>query len=180
MTAIFTDEQSVLDRFRYAPEDSFDTAAGWLFEGMAQAYRSGAARLAISGEDPWLLSRENPDKVSRANRARSKAYHPVAQLISNQETNWTIIPAATPRWAAAVFPGLSEQDAVSQLWEEIFRTTRTNRPDAVEAWREHDAHLHKRANQLNESRYAALHFRGPGTDLKVGLADDHWCERVLD
>jgi aminopeptidase len=26
---------------------------------------------------------------------------------------------------------------------------------------------------MNEKRYAALHFRGPGTDLRVGLADDH-------
>jgi aminopeptidase len=26
---------------------------------------------------------------------------------------------------------------------------------------------------MNERRYAALHFKGPGTDLKVGLADDH-------
>ena len=27
--------------------------------------------------------------------------------------------------------------------------------------------------RLNEKRYSALHFRGPGTDLRVGLADDH-------
>jgi aminopeptidase len=26
---------------------------------------------------------------------------------------------------------------------------------------------------MNARRYAALHFKGPGTDLKVGLADDH-------
>jgi aminopeptidase len=29
---------------------------------------------------------------------------------------------------------------------------------------------------MNDKRYAALHFRGPGTDLTVGLADEHcWC-----
>jgi len=43
----------------------------------------------------------------------------------------------------------------------------------VAAWKEHDANLHARAARLNEKRYAALHFRGPGTDLRVGLADDH-------
>ncbi len=41
------------------------------------------------------------------------------------------------------------------------------------AWKQHDATLHARAGRLNEKRYAALHFRGPGTDLRVGLADDH-------
>ena len=33
--------------------------------------------------------------------------------------------------------------------------------------------LHARARQLNELRLAALHFRGPGTDLRVGLVDGH-------
>ncbi len=41
------------------------------------------------------------------------------------------------------------------------------------AWKEHDANLHARASRLNGRRYSALHFRGPGTDLRVGLADDH-------
>ncbi len=31
----------------------------------------------------------------------------------------------------------------------------------------------QRAEFLNAKRYSALHFRGPGTDLRVGLADDH-------
>jgi aminopeptidase len=43
----------------------------------------------------------------------------------------------------------------------------------VAAWRAHDDGLRKRAALLNERRYSALHFRGPGTDLRVGLADDH-------
>jgi aminopeptidase len=30
-----------------------------------------------------------------------------------------------------------------------------------------------RRQLLNAKRYAALHFRGPGTDLRVGLADEH-------
>src|ERR1700722_15975677 len=30
-----------------------------------------------------------------------------------------------------------------------------------------------RRNTMNARRYAALHYRGPGTDLRVGLADEH-------
>src|SRR5580704_4266587 len=67
VTTLFTDEQSALLRFRYGSDAGFDTAASWLFEGMAQAFRSGAARLAITGNDPSLLSKEDPEKVSRAN-----------------------------------------------------------------------------------------------------------------
>ncbi len=173
VTTLFGDEESALLRYRHARDESFDTAASWLYEGMAQAYRSGSARLAIAGGNPSLLSGEDPQKVSRANRAASKAYRPAMELITRHEINWTIVACATPAWAAAVFPELPPEQAIAKLWDAIFAASRADRPDPVAAWKEHDANLHARADRLNQKRYAALHFQGPGTDLKVGLADDH-------
>jgi aminopeptidase len=173
VTALLTDEESALLRFRYGQGASFDAAASWLYEGMAQAYRSGAARLAITGNDPSLLSREDPEKVSRVNRATSKAYRPALELIVRHEINWTIVACATPAWATAVFPDLPQDEALAGLWDAIFAASRADQPDPLAAWKVHDANLHARADWLNEKRYSALHFRGPGTDLRVGLADDH-------
>jgi len=173
VTTLFADEQSALLRFHYAPDASFDTAPSWLYEGMAQAFRNGAARLAITGNDPSLLSKEDPEKVSRMNRATSKAYRPALELITRHEINWTIVASATPAWAAAVFPGLPQDEALARLWNAIFAASRADQPNPVAAWKKHDANLHARADRLNEKRYSALHFRGPGTDLRVGLADDH-------
>ena len=173
VTPIFADEASALLRFHHAQDYSFDAAPAWLYEGMAQAYRNGAARLAIAGGDPALLAKEDPEKVSRLNRATSKAYRPALELITRQEINWTIVSGATPAWAAAVFPGVAQEEAVERLWNAIFAATRIDKADPVAAWKEHDANLHARAERLNEKRYAALHFRGPGTDLRVGLADEH-------
>jgi aminopeptidase len=173
VTTLFSDEESALLRFRYAPDASFDAAASWLYEGIAQAYRKGAARLAITGNDPSLLSREDPDKVGRVNRATSIAYRPALELITRHEINWTIVACATPAWAAAVFPDLPQDQALARLWEAIFAASRADQQDPVASWKEHDANLHARAKRLNEKRYSALHFRGSGTDLRVGLADDH-------
>jgi aminopeptidase len=173
VTVLVTDEESALLRFRYGSDSSFDAAPAWLYEGMAQAFRNGAARLAITGNDPSLLSREDPEKVSRVNRATSKAYRPALELIARHEINWTIVACATPAWAAAVFPGLPPDEALARLWEAIFAASRTDRADPVAAWKEHDANLHARANLLNKKSYSALHFRGPGTDLRVGLSDGH-------
>ena len=173
VTTLFTDEQSALLRFRYAADTSFDTAPSWLYEGMAQAYRNGAARLAITGNDPSLLSKEDPEKVSRVNRATSKAYRPALELITRHQINWTIVACATPAWAAAVFPNLPQDEALAELWNAIFAASRANQSDPVGAWKGHDANLHARADRLNEKRYSALRFRGPDTDLFVGLADDH-------
>ncbi len=173
VTTLFTDEESALLRYRYASDASFDAAAGWLYEGMAKAFKSGAARLAITGGDPSLLSKEDPEKVSRANRALSKVYRPALDLIVRHEINWTIVACATPAWAAAMFPDLPKDVAMERLWNAIFAASRADLADPVAAWKVHDANLHMRCKQLNEKRYSALHFRGPGTDLRVGLADDH-------
>ena len=173
VTSLLADEQSALYRFRYGSDASFDAAPAWLYEGMAAAYRSGAARLAIAGNDPSLLSKEDPEKVSRVNRATSKAYRPALELIARHEINWTICACATPAWAAAVFPDLPQDEALARLWKAIFAASRADQPDPVVAWKAHDANLHARANRLNEKRYSALHFRGPGTDLRVGLSDGH-------
>jgi aminopeptidase len=173
VTTLFSDEEAALLRYHYAKDASFDSAASWLYEGMAQAYRKGAARLAITGNDPSLLSKEDPEKVSRANRAMSVAYRPALELITRHEINWTIVASATPAWAASMFPDLPQEDALARLWEAIFAASRADQADPVAAWKKHDANLHARADRLNEKRYSALHFRAPGTDLRVGLADDH-------
>jgi aminopeptidase len=173
VTTFFSDEQATLMRFRHGREESFDAASAWLYEGMATAYKNGAARLAIVGEDPSLLSGQDPEKVSRANRARSKAYMPALNLIAGFDTNWTIVSAATPAWAKAVFPNDPEDIAVAKLWRAIFAASRADTPDPLASWAEHNANLQARTRMLNEKNYAALHFRGPGTDLRVGLADEH-------
>lgn len=173
VTTLFNDDAATLARFRHAPDASFDRAPGWLYDGMAAAFRSGAARLAIAGEDPSLLAGIPADKVSRANRARSAAYKPALELIVNTDINWTIVSYPCPSWAKAVFPDLPPDEAVRQLSEAVFKATRVDGPDPVAAWATHNAALHARKDRLNGKNYAALHFRGPGTDLTVGLAEGH-------
>jgi aminopeptidase len=173
VTALYNDEQAVLARFAHARDDSFDRAPAWLFEGMAAAFRGGAARLAIIGEDPALLSGQDPNRVARANRARSRAYRPALELITGFAVNWCVISCATPAWARSAFPGLAEDKALAALWQAIFKCTRADQPDPIAAWEAHSAALRERTDFLNGRRYKALRYRGPGTDLTIGLVDDH-------
>lgn len=175
VTTLYSDDPSVLARYQYAPDESFDYAPVWLQEGVANGFRSGAARLAIAGANPALLAQQDPAKVSRANVAASKAGKPAMELITRHEINWTIVAAATPEWAKLVFPGEPEDVAVAKLWEAIFASSRVNVDDPVAEWQQHGERLKKRVEFLNAKRYAALHFKSAdgATDLKVGLADDH-------
>jgi len=173
VTTLYSDDEATLMRYQYAPDESFDHAANWLYDGMGAAFKSGAARLAIAGGNPSLLSNQDSQKVGRANRAVSQAYRPALELITRHAINWTIVAAATPAWAASMFPDDAPDAALDKLWDAIFQTTRINTDDPVAAWKTHDAGLQKRAAILNEKRYSALTYRGPGTDFTLGLADDH-------
>jgi aminopeptidase len=173
VTTFYSDEVTTLMRFQHAEDSTFDRAAGWLYKGMAEAYANGAARLAISGDNPMLLSGQDPEKVARANRAMSTAYKPALEKISNFEINWNIVSYPNPAWARQMFPDLEETAAVKKLADAIFAASRVDVADPVAAWKAHNAVLHTKSAWLNGQNFASLHFTGPGTDLIVGLADGH-------
>ncbi|SMC78047.1 aminopeptidase [Primorskyibacter flagellatus] len=173
VTPILSDAEVTLARYHNATDDSFDRAPGWLYEGMAAAYDKGAARMAISAEDPMMLADEDPEKVSRAGKANSIAYKPALSKISNFEINWSIASYPSAGWARRVFPDLPEDEAVARLADAIFAASRVKNDDPVAAWADHNAALRTRTEWLNSQRFDALHFTGPGADLTVGLADGH-------
>lgn len=173
VTTLYSDDEAVLARYRHAPDASFDTAPKWLADGIATAYRSNTARLGIAGTNPALLKDQDAEKVSRASIAASKAMKPAMELITRHAINWSILAGATPAWAALVFPHLPEAEAMPALWEAIFHASRITGTDPVADWKTHGRNIARRVSLLNDKRYSALRFTGPGTDLTVGLADDH-------
>lgn len=173
VTPLLSDDDLARARFQNGRDGSFDRAPDWLYQGMARAFDGGAARMAIAGADPMALAAEDPAKVSRANKANALAYKPALEKISNFAINWTIVAFPTLGWARQVFPDLPEDEAVLALAHAIFAASRVTNDDPVAAWTEHNAALRKRSAWLNEMRFEALHFTGPGTDLTVGLAEGH-------
>src|SRR5690625_7150438 len=72
-----------------------------------------------------------------------------------------------------IFPDLSDKEAVKSLWEAIVKIVRVDQEDPLAAWDEHNETLRVAREKLNEKAYKSLHFKGPGTDLEVGLPDNH-------
>ena len=173
VTPIFSDPEMVLSRYRNALDTSFDQAANWLYDGMGAAFDNNTARLAIVGDDPMLLANEDPEKVGRVNKANSQALTPARERITRFDINWNIVAWPGLAWAKRMFPDLPENEAQAKLAEAIFSASRVNVSNPIEAWNNHNKNLRKRSNWLNQQNFASLHFSGPGTDLKVGLADGH-------
>jgi aminopeptidase len=173
VTPILSDDELTLARYRFGHDSSFDHAANWLYEGMAKAFSSNTARLAIVGDNPMLLSGEDPAKVARASKVNSMAYQPALEKIVNFDTNWNIIAFPSLPWARQVFPDDAEDVAVAKLADAIFKASRVDQDGAIAAWDKHNATLRARTEWLNGQRFSELHYSGPGTDLTIGLADGH-------
>ena len=86
-------------------------------------------------------------------------------LIGGPEPSVVVMADWTPAWAERVL-GTPDVDG---LWDLVAETTRLDLPDPLAAWREHGARLAARSAALNALELDAVRFRGPGTELEVGL-----------
>ncbi|MCB1517654.1 MAG: aminopeptidase [Hyphomicrobiaceae bacterium] len=170
---LFSDADMSLMRFQFGHDEIFDYAPDYIVDAMAKAFDNNAARLAIAGDDPMMLANEDPDKVGRANKAQSAAYTPVRERITRFNINWNIVAYPGKKWAELVFPDKKPKSAQKKLAKAVFAASRIDVDDPISAWNEHNTNLRTRADWLNENRFSSLHFSGPGTDLTVGLADQH-------
>jgi aminopeptidase len=146
------------------PEDALEYSPPWLlamFETLAD--EKGCYIQVVGDPEPQLLADLPGDRVARARpRAVSERWF---RMVSEQAVNWTIVPAPNVGWAERVF-GKPDIDA---LWDAVEKAIRLDQADPVAAWRKHVARLQTIADSLTERRFDALRYRGPGTDLTVGL-----------
>ncbi len=170
---MWDDDALTLARFQHAPRDSFEEYPVWRAEALAQAAERGDAILAIYASDPDLLKEQDPDLVAKARRVADQHLLPYRRKAMADAVNWNIISTPIPAWAAKIFPDLPPAEQVSRLWETIFTICRADRPDPIAAWQEHIAELAARRDYLNAKQYTALKYRGPGTDLTIGLPARH-------
>lgn len=171
--ALWGDEAMVLGRFRAAPRGSFDEYSRWLPQALVDHVEAGDAVLSVYANDPDQLKDEDPQLVTAVQQATARAVRPFRERVSRNATNWSIVAAAVPAWARRVFPGLDDAHGVDALWDAIARLCRLDQPDPVAAWRAHLERLAARKGRLNERRYTALKYTGPGTELTIGLPDGH-------
>jgi len=173
VTTLLSDDQLSLARFENATDDSLDRAPDWMFEAMGKAFNDNTARLAVSAANPLLLAEQDPARVARVAKATSLAAKPAMEPITNFATNWNIVSYPGRAWAKQVFPDRSDNDAVTALAEAIFSISRIDCDDPVSAWATHQETLTERQGWLNEQNFHSLHYKAPGTDFTLGLADGH-------
>lgn len=154
-------------RLEHAAEETLGFVPSWYGQRILEQGRQRCARISLAGPAPLeALAGIDP---RRAGRDQLPFLREVLEVVNARLVNWTVIPGPTPAWAALVFPDLAPEEAHQRLWEEIGHCCRLDEPDPAAAWRERASELEAVAARLTEARLDALRFRGPGTDLIVGL-----------
>jgi aminopeptidase len=90
-------------------------------------------------------------------------------VVNARTTNWTVVPCPTAEWANLVYRGVETDEALGRLWREIGHACRLDDPDPEAAWQARFDRLGEVAGKLDALRLDALRYRGPGTDLTIGL-----------
>jgi aminopeptidase len=157
-----------------AAEDQLGYSPPWAVERYDELGRIGGALLAISGNpEPELFSDLDGERVGKA---RMKEVAEASLRLSDGVCNWSIVAYPNEGWARTVF----DEPDVERLWDAVAHAVRLDADDPVAAWREHISRLQARAAALNERRFDHLRYRGPGTDLMIGLHPESAWQAALD
>jgi aminopeptidase len=175
---LYTDQHVRRAHIESAPEDALDWSPPWLVQRLEDLAKGGGALLGIAGNpEPELFADLDGARVGRA---RMREVSEASLRLSDGLCNWSIVACPNEGWAKTVF---GEPD-LERLWDAVATTVRLDEPDPVAAWREHLDKLEQRADALNRRRFDALRYRGPGTDLTIGLhPESKWMaasDRVRD
>ena len=154
-------------------DDTLGWSPPWLVQRLDDLGKDGAALLAITGNpEPEIFADLDGERIAAA---RMRALTEASLRLTDGLVNWSIIAFPNEGWARTVF---GEPD-VDRLWEAVATAVRLDEPDPVAAWKDHLAALGRRAASLNGYAFDSLRYRGPGTELTIGLhPDSTWLSAV--
>jgi aminopeptidase len=171
---LYTDQHVRREHIARADDAQLGFSPPWLVARLNELGEIGGALCAITGNpEPELFSDLDGTRVGKA---RMTEVAEASLRLTDGRCNWTIVAYPNAGWAETVF---GEPD-VERLWEAVATTVRLDEPDPVEAWREHIGRLQQRAETLNTRRFDRLRYRGPGTDLTIGLHPESEWQAALD
>ena len=170
----WTDDIVSRETFINADDSVLETVPESKIMEMNEWVEAGASRISVVSQNPDAYAGVDNDRLSTHQLAMGKAMMPLRQATQSNKVSWLVVAAAGSDWAKKVFPELkSSEEQVDALWDAIFKATRMYETDPVATWHAHDKLLTDKANELNAEQFDSLHYTAPGTDLIIGLPENH-------
>jgi aminopeptidase len=161
----YQDLEVLRGQIALAPDEAVGTAPRWMFERLDDVREQRRAQVFVLGWPPDMFEGLDPTRVARSFPTPAALRGVIGKLNDSKARAWTAIACATPSWAEQVY---GEPD-VERLWQALAHVCRLDEPDPIAAWQTHIGNLEARSALLNERRFDAVRFLGPGTDLTLGL-----------
>ena len=152
----------------YQTEEKLSSIEDWVLAKWKWRTEELPAFLWLDSDDPDGMDGIDQGKRARAQMARFPKIKPFRDAMENK-FQWCIAGVPGVKWAKKVFPDLSDEDAVEELWKAILTAARAN-GDAIKNWQQHNKRVHELTAKLNDYNFAFLQYKSAnGTDFKVGL-----------
>ncbi|EWT03307.1 aminopeptidase [Intrasporangium oryzae NRRL B-24470] len=170
VTITYVDRHLQRAEVEHAPDEWLGRSLPWEVEGIRAMKEDRPAVIALTGNpNPRLMDGLDPARLVRSTKLdQVREFLP---LTSASEIAWTVVGAPTPGWAESIL-GVPD---TARLWDAVATAMRLDEDDPVRSWREHLDALALRRNLLNERSFDRIRYRGPGTDLTIGVAaESRW------
>ncbi len=165
--------------YTYADTKQLCELPKWLIDSKNYLVEKNFCYVAVSADDPEAFKNIPAEKLFAVSKARAKALKKFSDNMMANSIRWCVVSVPTSAWAKKVFP--NRKDAVKLLSNQIESAMRLNQENPTLAWEKHINVLNSRAKFLNNAEFEYLHFKSSnGTDLKVGLADNHVWTSALE
>jgi aminopeptidase len=166
VTIEYIDQYLKRSEVLYAPDADLGRSLPHELEGVMAWREDRPAIISLTGNpNPTLMEGMDPGRMAAATPL--DFVREATQIITTNTVAWTAVGAPTDGWAEAVF---GTSDTV-RLWEAIKVAMRLDQDDPMRSWRDHLDALVTRREALNERGFDRVRYRGPGTDLTLGLPE---------
>lgn len=170
----YTDQLITKEELLYASDEVIDNVPQFVIDKSRYLLSENSSRLVVRSINPNAFADVDSDRLSRHTKALSLALSEQRQASQANKISWCLVAAAGVEWAKLVFPELtSEDEQMDALWDIIFKLNRVYEDDPIAAWQKHEDLLSEKAEKLNQIQFDALHYTAPGTDLTLGLPNNH-------
>lgn len=170
------DDVEIRTKYELASTEVFLEYPEWRAKESEELAKNGAAFMSILSSSPHLLKGIPTEKIGNFQKASGKALKNYRKYMQSDKVSWTVIGVPSVEWADIIFKNEPKEKRVELLWDAIFKASRVDNINPIDAWKQHKKNLHEKVLYLNNKKYKKLHYKAPGTDLTIELPENHlWC-----
>lgn len=165
----FKNQQLKRIEYDFACDETLATVHSYQIERDKLLADSNYKLIAVASPDPYAMEGVDSEKIQLETVSYLEKCNKLKKNTASNFNTWCVVAAANQKWADYATNG-----DIDHLWDMIFTATRADMANSKQLWVEHIGKLSRVASTLNGSKYDYLHFENKlGTDLKVGLVENH-------